>query len=282
MIRVVTDSGANLPQAVVREYDIEVVPLVVNIAGTGYREGIDLGPEQFYTLLQQVSTTPTTSQPAPADFAAAYRKVVDAGDEVVALTLSSKLSGTHNSAVQAVQLLDGEPPVSVVDTKSVSVAEGLMAVAAARAARAGRTRAEIVEMVDRMANESLLAFSLETLEYLKRGGRIGGARAFLGSILRIQPVIVIKDGLVEAADRARNRRRAIERLVEMQKDRFGSQPVWAGVAHAVSEADAAILLSQARQALNIEYLIETEIGPVVGAHGGPGALGIVAVPAPGV
>lgn len=282
MIRIVTDSGANLPPAVAREFDIQVVPLVVNIGGTGYREGIELGAEQFYNLLPQASPLPTTSQPTPADFEAVFSKIVAAGDEVVAVTLSSELSGTYNSAVQAVAAIGDDVPISVVDSRSISVGEGLMAVASARAAQAGRSRAQIVEMVRRMVDETLLILTLETLEYLKRGGRIGGARAFLGSILRIKPVIVIKDGRLEAGDRARNRRRAIERLVEMERDRFGTQPVWVGVAHAVAEEDRDVLVRQLQQTLNIEYLLQSEVGPVVGAHAGPGALGVAVVPAPDI
>ncbi|HBY94465.1 MAG TPA: DegV family protein, partial [Chloroflexi bacterium] len=220
MIRVVTDSAANLPPSVAREYNVQIVPLIVNIGGTGYREGIELGTEQFYNLLPQASPVPTTSQPSPADFEAVFSRVLAAGDEVVAVTLSSELSGTYNSAVQAAVALGEHAPITIVDSRSVSAGEALMVAAAARAAIAGHSRAEITEMLGPMVDETLLIFTLETLEYLKRGGRIGGARAFLGSILRVQPVILIKDGRVEAGDRARNRRRAIERLVEMPRDRF--------------------------------------------------------------
>ncbi|MCZ7574097.1 MAG: DegV family protein [Ardenticatenaceae bacterium] len=280
MIRVVTDSAANLPPSVAREYNVQIVPLIVNIGGTGYREGIELGTEQFYNLLPQASPVPTTSQPSPADFEAVFSRVLAAGDEVVAVTLSSELSGTYNSAVQAAVALGEHAPITIVDSRSVSAGEALMVAAAARAAKAGHSRAEITEMLGPMVDETLLIFTLETLEYLKRGGRIGGARAFLGSILRVQPVILIKDGRVEAGDRARNRRRAIERLVEMPRDRFGTQPVWAGVADAVAESDRDVLLRELQRNLNIEYLLQCEVGPVLGAHAGPGALGVAAVPAP--
>lgn len=280
MIRVVTDSAANLPPSVAREHDVQVVPLIVNIAGTGYREGVELGTEQFYNLLPQATPPPTTSQPTPADFEAVFSEILAAGDEVIAVVLSSELSGTYNSAIQAAAALGPDAPISIVDSRSVSAGEALMVAAAARAARAGQPRGAIVEMLGRMVDETLLIFTLETLEYLKRGGRIGGARAFLGSILRIQPVIVIKDGRVEAGDRARNRRRAIERLVEMQRDRFETRPVWAGVAHAVAEADRDVLVREIQNALNIEYLLQCEVGPVLGTHAGPGALGVACVPAP--
>lgn len=279
MIRIVTDSAANLPPAVAREYGVHVVPLNVIIGEKTFREGVDLGAEEFYRLLPEASPPPTTSQPSPVDFEQVYREILDAGDEILAVTLSSALSGTYNSAVQGANLIGEEAPISIVDTKSVSAGEALMVIAAAQAARAGRPRAEIVRMIEQMAEEMLLIFTLETLEYLKRGGRIGGARAFLGSILRVKPVILIKDGRVEAGDRVRNRRRAIERLVEMERDRFGQQPVWAAIAHAVAD-DKDVLAKEIEQALNVQYLLECEVGPVVGAHAGPGTVGVAVVPAP--
>lgn len=279
MIRIVTDSAANLPPAVAREYGVHVVPLNVIIGEKTFREGVDLGAEEFYRLLPEASPPPTTSQPSPVDFEQVYREILDAGDEILTVTLSSALSGTYNSAVQGANLIGEEAPISIVDTKSVSAGEALMVIAAAQAARAGRPRAEIVRMIEQMAEEMLLIFTLETLEYLKRGGRIGGARAFLGSILRVKPVILIKDGRVEAGDRVRNRRRAIERLVEMERDRFGQQPVWAAIAHAVAD-DKDVLAKEIEQALNVQYLLECEVGPVVGAHAGPGTVGVAVVPAP--
>lgn len=282
MIRVVTDSGANLSPDLLRAEGILAVPLNIHMGSSSFKEGVDLSSEAFYQKLPTASPAPTTSQPSPAEYEEVYRRFLDQGDEVIVVTLSSKLSGTYNSAIQGRQLLGGDPSVSVVDSLSASAGEGMMAIAAARAARAGRSRAEIVAMLEQMVRETYLAFTLDTLEYLRRGGRIGGAQAFLGSILRVKPVIILKDGKVEAGDRARSRRRAIERLVEMAGDRYGDQPVWLGVAHAVAEEDMNQLEAEARRALNVVESVRCEIGPVVGTHTGPGTLGLAAVPAPSI
>ncbi len=278
MIHIVTDSGANLPSAIAEAHNIKVVPLKVNMGSTSYQEGVDLSNEQFFQQLPTANPMPTTSQPSPADFEEVYAERLTMGADIVSVHLSSKLSGTYNSARTAAMTL-GSGRISVIDSKSASVGVSLLVLAAARMAQAGRSRQEIVLHLERMADEMLLVLTLDTLEYLRRGGRIGGARAFLGGLLKVKPVILLKNGVIEAGERARSRRKAIDQLIQMEADRFGKQPVWVGVAQAMAD-DVAELEALARERLNVQELIRSDIGPVVATHTGPGTLGLAVVPAP--
>ncbi|MDQ4074927.1 MAG: DegV family protein [Chloroflexota bacterium] len=278
MIRIVTDSGANLPPAIVAKYNIAIVPLRVHIGDQSYREGIEISQERFYQQLVDADPLPKTSQPSPAEFEEVYREILEQGDEIVSIHLTSKLSGTYNSARNAMLALD-ETRMSVIDSKSASVGMGLLVLAAARLAEAGRSREEIVSRVETLADDVLLVFTPETLEYLRKGGRIGAAQAFLGGLLRVKPIIMLQDGVVEPSGRARSRGKAIEQLVQMEVDRFGDRPVWVGIAQAMAE-DVDQLEELARERLKIQELIRAEISPVIATHAGPGVLGIAVLPAP--
>lgn len=279
MIRLVTDSAANLPEQIVRQFNIEVVPLKVIIGEETYREGVDISAEQFYDLLSTSEVMPTTSQPAPQDFADVYEPILDAGDEIVSIHLSSDLSGTYNSAVQGAALFE-DAPISIVDTRLVSAGQALVVVAAARALDAGATRNEIVTQLQYMRRRTSLLFVLDTLEYLKRGGRIGAASAFIGTMLRIKPILQIQEGVVQPLDRVRSRRRALERLTDVIYDRFGDRPVWVGLAHAQTYDEANELLQSCHEHLDVEFELTSVVGPVVGTHGGPGTIGVAVMPAP--
>ncbi len=279
MVKLVTDSAANLPVPVARQFGVTVVPLTVVFGEDSYREGIEITDEQFYNLLKTSSQLPRTSQPSPNDFADVFRRLLEAGHQVLCITLSKDLSGTYNSAIQAAALFEGAP-ITVVDSRYVSAGEALIVIAAARAVEAGANREQVAAFVEGLIPQVLLLFTLDTLEYLKRGGRIGGASAFLGTMLRIKPVLQIRDGRVEPFDRVRRRQRALERMVEAAVDRFGQQAVWVGLAHAEAEEDFQRLRDLLKQRLNVEYMLETKVGPVVGTHGGPGVIGMAVMPAP--
>ncbi|MDQ7028377.1 MAG: DegV family protein [Ardenticatenia bacterium] len=280
MVTIVTDSAANLPAPVVRELDITVVPLTVIFGDQSYREGVDITPEQFYNLLRTSPVFPSTSQPSPQDFVDVFRPILDRGEEVLCVTISRELSGTYNSAVQAQAMLSGAP-ITVVDSQSASAGQALLVVAAARATRAGATRAEAAEVVRALRQELLLLFTLDTLEYLQRGGRIGRASAFVGTMLRIKPILRIQ-GVVEPFDRVRRRQRALERMIEAVTDRYGDRPVWVGLAHGDAEEEFHELGALLEHRFNIQYLLKTVVGPVVGAHGGPGVIGLAVMPEPDI
>lgn len=279
MVKLVTDSGANLPPALARQLDVTVVPLSVIFGEDSYREGVEITDEQFYSLLRNSPELPRTSQPSPHDFADVYRRLLDAGHEVLCITLSKDLSGTYNSAVQGAAMFENAP-ITVVDSRFVSAGQALLVIAAARALELGATRQQAAAFVEALIPQVMLLFTLDTLEYLRRGGRIGGASALLGTMLRIKPVLQITDGHVEPFDRVRRRQRALERMAEAARDRFGDQPVWVGLAHAEAEEDFRMLRDLVTGQLNVDYLLETKVGPVVGTHGGPGVVGMAVMPAP--
>ncbi|MHB0875843.1 MAG: DegV family protein, partial [Anaerolineae bacterium] len=211
MIRIVTDSTANLPEDVVRLHGIVVVPLrVVSPSGT-YRDGVDITPSQFYRLLTSSPSLPTTSQPPAAEFELAYRSAIDAGDDVIAITISERLSGTFASAVTATRHLP-EGRVTPFDSQVAAAPLAFMALAAATMAERGASVPEILDALETLRRKAQLLFVVDTLEYLQKGGRIGGAAALAGSLLRIKPVLTLRDGRVEAWGKVRGKRKALQTI----------------------------------------------------------------------
>ncbi len=279
MIRIVTDSAANLPTPFVQAFDIAVVPLKVIVGDKVYRDGVDLSVAEFYEMLASQRTSPSTSQPSPDDFIEVYKPILEAGDEILSIHLAHTLSGTFNSALQAAQQFPNAP-ITLVDTYLVSIGTGLAVLGAAQALRQGASREEAADVATRMSKHTTLLFTLETLEYLRRGGRIGNASAFFGTLLRIKPVLALQHGVVEPVDRVRTRQRALARMVEMAVERQNDTPVWLGIAHANAPDEAARVRAELEQKLDVRFCVETVIGPVVGAHTGPGTVGIAVTPAP--
>lgn len=279
MIRLVSDSTANLPADLVAQYNVEVVPLKVQIGSDTFREGEDLSQAEFFDRLPTANPLPTTSQPSPLEFEEVYNKILSSGDEILSLHISSDLSGTYNSARNAAESVEAGDRVSVVDTRSVSAGLALLVVAAGEMVAAGKSRKEIVAAIEELKGKVHLLLTLDTLEYLKRGGRIGGAAAFIGGLLRVKPTIVVQNGKLEAGERARSRRKALDHLVESQVQRFGNQPVWVGSAEAMAE-DIDAFEGMLRERLNVQRYFRCQIGPVVATHTGPNTLGVAVIPAP--
>jgi DegV family protein with EDD domain len=257
------------------ELNITVVPLTINFGGQSYRDGIDLAADEFYERLRTTKDLPTTSQPPPALFQHAYEHLITQGD-VVSIHLSGKFSGTIETARTVAKDVAPEK-ITVVDSGSVSLGLGLCVLAAARAAKAGAGRAECAAAAESVAGRLRVAVAFETLEYLRRGGRIGRARAFLGGLLRLKPILTVKDGEAFPVTRARSRARAIDHLLSLCTETPGVSDVV--VAHTTTPADAEALASRARQALPGATVLLGRFGPVLGVHGGPGMLGIAVVEA---
>ncbi|MCB0078665.1 MAG: DegV family protein [Anaerolineales bacterium] len=280
MIRLVTDSASNVPEDIRSRYNIEVVPLKVIFGSESYREGNEISVDEFLRRLPHADPMPTTSQPSPLEFEETFRAIVDAGDEVLCLVLSSKLSGTYNSARNAMIALEGAP-ISLVDTLSISAGASMMLKAAGDMIEAGLDREQIATRLQPLTEECELVLTLDTLEYLKRGGRIGGAQAFIGGLLKVKPTIILKDGVLEAGERARSRKKALGYIVERHANHFGDQPVWVGIAQAAAD-DSSELEALLRQRLNVQTLIRSEIGPVILTHTGPAVVGAAVIPAPDI
>jgi len=281
MIRIITDSTCEGPPELLAHPAITVVPLSVVFGQTSLRDGIDITREEFWERLPKSDPLPTTSQATPGDFLEPFQRFTAAGDEVIAILISSKLSGTYDSAIAALADLtatagpDASARVSVVDTFSISVGLGLMVQEAVTMLDAGATRAEIVDKMMAMRQAVHILFSLETLEYLQRGGRIGKAQAFMGTLLKLKPLLGIVDGEVVPVSRVRSKHKALEAMLDL----LGQQELARGpsVRLAVTQADAPVEAAQVAQALSERFesphVFISSLGPVVGTHVGPGTIG---------
>ena len=211
-VKIVTDSVADLPSQAAQELGITVVPLHVRFGTEVYRDGIDMTADEFFTRLVNSKTLPVTSVPSPGDFAEAYDSLAEETDEILVITVSSKLSGTYDVALQSIGLMKNKCRVEVIDSQLAAMAEGLLVIATAKAVQKGITYNEVINAVKSNIPRVEMRAAFDTLQYLERGGRIGKAQALLGSMLKINPIIGLKDGEVVPAARERSRERAIEYL----------------------------------------------------------------------
>jgi len=274
MLRIVTDSSAGLPRDLLEAYNIEVVPLKVHFGETTYREGEDLDNEQFYQLLSQAEQLPTTSQPSAGEFYEVYSRLTANGDSVISIHISSKMSGTCQSAMAAKAMLP-QADITVIDTLSASMGHGMIVLAAAEAAREGKSRDEVVALAERLIKGIQIVFIVDTLEYLQKGGRIGGAAAFIGTLLNVKPLLEIRDGRVEALEKVRSRKKAVQRSLEILAERFdGQSPLRMAILHARCPEEAEMLAQRVRELFACSRLYLAELSPVIGTHAGPGTLGL--------
>lgn len=274
-VRVVTDSTADLPPEIAEELGIAVVPLLVVMGETGYRDGVDISPDELYARLPGAKSMPTTSQPPAGDFESVYRALASDGSAIVSIHISSRLSGTVSSALAAKTMLP-DCAIEVVDSRSVSLGVGLAAVKAAEAARAGGALPDVLAAARRVIENQQVTFTVDTLEYLRRGGRLGRGAAFLGGMLSIKPILELREGEIHPVERVRTRRRALDRLAE-RVIAFGDGVTDVGVMHATTPGDAEHLRLRVQELLPNARLWAGRIGPVLGVHGGPGTIGMIAV-----
>lgn len=273
-VRVVCDSTADLSAAARDAGRVIVVPLKVIFGDESLIDGVDIDAERFYARMRNSTRNPTTSQPTPAEFEAAFREAAADGVSVVCTTLSAELSGTHGAAMQAREALP-DLDIQVVDTRTVGVGHNAIVRAAVEAAAEGRSATEIVELIRAIIARQRSIFTVDTLEYLRRGGRIGGARALLGSVLNIKPVLQVIDGRIEPHDRVRTYQRALDRIASEVIAASGETGRRARVVlgHADRLADCRGLADRVRDHCDGEPEI-IDIGPIVGCHAGPGTIGL--------
>jgi DegV family protein with EDD domain len=272
-VRIVTDSTADLQPQVAQEHQIGVVPLSVVFGDEVYREGIDMSADVFYARLPSAKPMPTTSAPSAGEFIAAYEEVLKTTDEIVSIHLSSKLSATYNNAcLAAAQLADQGAKIDVIDSNTVSLGIAFMAIAGARAAARGASVEEIRRLVEDMVPRMHVFVVLDTLEYVRRGGRIGRARAFLGNMLRVKPILSFRDGEVHPEERVRTRVLALDRLFQIATSYPSVEEI--GIAYSTNAVEADEFKRRLEEALPGKTIHVTRLGPVVGVHGGPGVLGI--------
>jgi DegV family protein with EDD domain len=278
-VAVVTDSSAYLPDELLEGYGIYNVPLYVVLAGRSGREGWDISPHDVARALAVRGQTVSTSRPTPGDFVAAYRRALDEGAErIVSIHLSSELSGTWDAARLAASQV-GEHIVTVVDTRSAAMGAGFAVLAAARSAATGAGADVVARTAREIAAGTRTFFVVDTLEYLRRGGRIGSAAAVLGSALAVKPVLHVLDGKVVPLEKVRTTARAMNKLVQRAVEAAGDGPVSVAVHHLAADEKAERLAGEMRERLpNLRELHVSELGAAIGAHVGPGAVGIVIAP----
>jgi len=275
-IAIVTDSTSFLPAELINKHSITVTPQVLIWEEKTYRDGVDIQPSEFYTRLKTAKKMPSTSQVSPATMQSTFQGLVDQGYDVLGIFISSKLSGTMQSAMQGKEMMGaaGEK-VTVVDSFSTSMSLGLIVLAAARAVESGSSISDCLATVEKTRRNSGIFFAVDTLEFLHRGGRIGGAQRFIGSALGLKPILALKDGKVEGVERIRTKSKAHERLLELISEQVnGKSNIRIATLHANASEDAKALLDRAAQQLNPVETIFAEVSPVVGSHTGPGTVGL--------
>lgn len=275
-IALVTDSTCNLfpEQAAARH--IYAAPLYILWGEESYKDGIDIHEPEFFKRLAASTDLPKTSQVSPQDFAEMYRKAreTEGADEIVCATISADLSGTYASAVQAKEMVDF--PVHVIDTRQATWGLGFAMLAAADARDAGASREEIVRIIEDTSSRSHLFFTIESLEYLHRGGRIGNASRFLGSALNIKPVLELKEGIIFPVDKVRTRKRALEQLLKAAQTFAAGQPVTRlAIIHGGVEVEAKVFFDRMVECFHPREQYISYVTSVLGVHIGPGAIGIV-------
>lgn len=272
-VRVVTDSSCDLPADLVAREGIEVVPLTIRFGSDEFVDGRDLTPEEFWSRCATATTLPETAAPAPGAFEGAFRRQAAAGaDAVVCIVLSTKLSATGQSAVAAANAMAEELPVKVLDSKSVSLGLGLLVLEASRMGAEGSSLDEITSRIDSLAGAIEIHAALDTLDHLRKGGRVGGAQALIGGLLSIKPVIEVRDGAVEPGPKLRTRARATAYLAEKVASAQGLRRL--AVVHGEAPDLEAFLETVSAQVPR-DQIVVGNLGPVVGTHTGPGTLGVI-------
>ena len=269
-VRIVTDSTADLPPELIQELDITVVPAFVIFGNKTYRDGIDINQDEVYHKMIDENIPATTSQPPPADFADIYRKLLRDTDEIISIQATSKLSGLYNSALQGREMVKGGKRIEVIDSLAVSMGLGLLALLAARLAKTEESISRIAEEVRLNVPHIRLWGLFDTLKYVLQGGRLGKAKALLGSVLPVKALLVMRDGEIHPAGIVRTRIKGIERLVDNFRKSVNIQE--AAVVHSTTPEDARTLKERIGTIFDKNQISISRLGPALGVHGGPGTI----------
>lgn len=277
-VKVITDSTCYIPENLMKEYDIDMVSLSISFHDDEVHKEKEITNERFYKLMEEYNVFPKSSQPSINETYELFEKIIRNGDDIVAIFLSSEMSGTYHSGLMIKNMILENYPgskIEIIDSKSNSMQLGYAALTAAKAAKQGKNLKEVVELTEKNILRSKFVFSPDTLDYLKKGGRIGGAGALLGTILQIKPVLTVKDGKTTTLDKVRTKKKALKRMIdELIEDgkKYGLEEVM--VHHINCEEEAVVFSNMIKKYIDKDIMI-TPIGPVIGTHVGPGALGIV-------
>jgi DegV family protein with EDD domain len=275
-IAVVTDSTAYIPRDVREKYPITVVPQVVIWENETFEDDVTITPEQFYTRLKTAKVMPSTSQASVVNMHKAFSSLLEQGYEVLGMFLSSKLSGTFQSATLGrEELTSGKEKIHLIDTETTAMAMGFQVLSVARAAVEGASLADCKALAEKARAHTGIYLTVDTLEFLHRGGRIGGAQRFLGTALNLKPILAVEGGRIEPVERVRTRGKALDRVVELIAEKCaGKSPVHIATFHANAKSEAKILLDKISPLVNPIEAVFTEVSPAVGANAGPGTVGL--------
>jgi DegV family protein with EDD domain len=271
-IKIVADSTCDFTPRMAQELGVTIVPLHVIFGDVSYREGIDITAEEFYEMLVKSRQLPTTSAPSVGDFQDVYRRLLDEGHSIVSIHLSGKLSATVRMAQAAAESLKQPERIAVVDSQCISLAAGFCITEAAAAARAGASLEEAKAAAESIPGRLHIQFMVDTLEYLRRGGRIGRARAYLGTILKIKPILSLREGELFPVERVRTRSQGVERIIQAALRHQNVK--MAAVGHSTTPDEAELIRERLAVAFPHAQVSATRFGPVIGTHGGPGVVGI--------
>lgn len=273
-VAIVTDSSPYIPEEIISENNIHVVPLTVIWGDEDFYDGVDITPVEFYQRLKKAKVMPSTSQPSVADFEVLFRSLSEDGYDILAILISEDLSGTVSSATQARKMLP-EANIEIINSRTLAMALGFLVLSAARAANSGASLNECKRLVENYLDKVGVIFVLDTLEFLHRGGRIGGAKRFMGTLLNVKPVLAIEDGLVVPLDSVRTQKKALERIVELIEERTqGQKNIRLATLHANNPDTARFVLDKALEKIPAVEEVFSEVSPVIGTHAGPGAVGL--------
>lgn len=273
-IRIITDSVADIPKNIVEELDIEVLPLIVNFEDASYKDGIEISSKEFFDKLEKSNKLPSTSQVSPGEFIRVFQRARECEDEVIAILMSSKLSGTFNSAMTARDFVD-EAGITVIDSKAVTFGQGMIVIEAARMAQKGLSRKEITDRILYMTENMVNKFLVDNLEYLKKGGRLSPSQAMVGKLLNIKPILTMKDGVLVLEDKVRGRKKGLKWIVNwIVENNCDLSQKTVGLFHSNDYEGLELLKEYITGSMDCGEIIESEVGAVVGTHAGPGCIAI--------
>lgn len=279
MLRIVTDGAADMPPAWEKEFDIQVIPINIRFGEKSYLQNVDLDTPGFYKMVKETGTIPKTSQPSPHQFVEFYKKVAKQGDTIISIHVTSVLSGTYASAVQAAEEVKDQYKVFPVDSAVGSVGIGLMCREIRELDRAGKKAEEIVKYIEGIRDRVRLIVTLDTLEFAKMSGRVKTLQAALASLLNVKPIAILRNGDLKMAERVRTRKASIERVMEIAKEEFGDQPVYLAIVQANDKASGESLMAEAKKRFNCQgEVVMTDLSISVAANLGPGTVGLVLYP----
>lgn len=273
-VAIVIDSTADIPNEWIEKHDLSVVPLYVIWSGEQLRDNVDIQPGEFYDRLEVAKEVPSTSQPTPGDFKEVYEKLSQQGHDILSIHISSKLSGTVNSAQQAKAMLP-DANIEIIDSLSTSMDTGWQVYAALKTAARGASLAECKAIAEQARDNSGVLFMVDTLEFLHRGGRIGGAQRFIGTALNFKPILEVREGAIEGVERVRTKRKATQRLMDLVEGSIGGrEPVYLAAMHAKAPQEAEKLLEEMSARVKPIETTLTDVSPVIGTHAGPGLVAL--------